>query len=85
MGVPTGLVMAVSDTVGCVNLVTCLGSAKEKEFGILCLFLNWRTCKKHAYNFLDFYVKFCCITFASYRMQSWYFCCYGSAFHRLCV
>ena len=61
------------------------GSAKEKEFGIPYLFLNWRTCKKHAYNFLDLYVKFWCITFASYRMQSWYFCCYGSAFLRLCV
>lgn len=29
---------------------------------------------------------FCCITFASYRMKTWYFCCYGSAQnHRRCL
>ena len=70
-------VLAVSDTIGCVNLDTCLAYAKEKESGILSgmVSVNWRTYKKLAYNFLDSCIKFCCITFASYRMKTWYFCC----------
>ena len=43
-------VLVVLDTVGCVHIPR----RNNLEFSVgWPLFLNWRTCKKHAYNFLD--------------------------------
>lgn len=56
MDVLSGLVLAIFYTFGYLNLNTCLGFAKDKEFGILsgivCLFLKWKTYKKAVHRFI---------------------------------